>query len=298
MNASLSSGCEGDSIGNSASICINGADTQGASIWNNGTIWNNTSICIKSASQSMHQECTIFPNFAGILLWLSQEPMETSEIADTSYEEVAFYPFWTGGGFPRARPHFALLENNQGESNHAADDAKCRHDISIVPDARWTDGIFTVVCPHQVFYGFHVMTRKESPNDLYTVLHRYFPEGKRPKVVFYDNGCKLHQYVFKRTPHWLKYMRICVDAFHFGPIVRPNHNCSLAFSPRSYMNFIRKYLNLIRKYWFHLSVSNVSSICNALQWTKSHSSEITCMTMLQGITHRQVSRLILSSSSM
>lgn len=152
---------------------------------------------------------------------------------------LSVYPWWPQVA---SRPWYSKLETEDGKSKNSSDDTKCAKERDDGRDANWTDGIMVVVCPHLVIYGFHIMTRKESPNDVFTVLSTRIPPESRPAVIFYDNGCKLVQYILKREPQLLAKTRICVDRFHFGPIQKPIHNCSPAFCPTTYHNYLGMFL--------------------------------------------------------
>lgn len=130
------------------------------------------------------------------------------------------------------RPQYAQFEGADGKSKNTSDFKKCdtgTHDFR-VGQSKWSPGLFVVCCPHGVIYGFHFLKHPESPNDLFTLLLTRFPRDKLPKVVVYDNGCKLYEFILNRAPWMLKDMVIVVDAFHFGghqPV--QIHKCPHAF---------------------------------------------------------------------
>ena len=66
----------------------------------------------------------------------------------------------------------------------------CRKDFNGHPSL--LPGIFTVFCHHGVCYGFQVMETCESPRHPFQIFRSRFPAT--PKVIIYDNACKLHQY--------------------------------------------------------------------------------------------------------
>ncbi|XP_046863019.1 uncharacterized protein LOC124456695 [Xenia sp. Carnegie-2017] len=53
-------------------------------------------------------------------------------------------------------------------------------------------GIFCILCPHGVRYGFEIMRDHESRNIPFTILRTRFPDA--PELVIYDNACRLHEY--------------------------------------------------------------------------------------------------------
>lgn len=142
--------------------------------------------------------------------------------------KLSCYPFWPSH---RSRPRYSHLEDAKGRSVDSSNDTKCEKDPTDSNAPKWTSGIFTVVCPHNFIYGFHVMTRPESPSDVFTILRTLIPEDKLPEVIYYDNGCKLLQYILGRDPSLVRNMQVFVDRFHFGDINDPIHKCSPGFNP-------------------------------------------------------------------
>jgi len=76
-----------------------------------------------------------------------------------------------------------------------------------------TPGIFTMFCPHGVCYGYEVMSTNESPYHPFQILRSRFKIA--PKLVIYDNACKLHQYCLNREPAIFKHTQFSVDRFHW-----------------------------------------------------------------------------------
>ena len=74
-------------------------------------------------------------------------------------------------------------------------------------------GIFTVYCQHGVCYGFEVMARCESPKIPFQIFTTRFPHP--PRVIVYDNACKLHQYCLNREPQHFQNTLFLVDRFHW-----------------------------------------------------------------------------------
>ena len=76
--------------------------------------------------------------------------------------------------------------------------------------------------------GFVVLTSSESVQHVYNVLVSRFRQ--MPKVIIYDNGCNLHEYILNRSPLLFVNSLILVDGFHW-----PNHvNCCDAYNAKMY----------------------------------------------------------------
>jgi len=58
-------------------------------------------------------------------------------------------------------------------------------------------GIF---CPHGICYGCEVIQSCESPRHPFEIFRRGFHTA--PRVIIYDNPCKLHQYCLNREPNF------------------------------------------------------------------------------------------------
>ena len=74
-------------------------------------------------------------------------------------------------------------------------------------------GIFTLHCQHGVCYGFSVVSNCESPKHHFEIFRQRFRIA--PKVIIYDNACKLHQYCLLREPAFFKDTLFLVDRFHW-----------------------------------------------------------------------------------
>ncbi|XP_046844760.1 uncharacterized protein LOC124438628 [Xenia sp. Carnegie-2017] len=89
-------------------------------------------------------------------------------------------------------------------------------------------GIFLILCPHGICYGFQVMPDHESPNVPFTILRTRFSEA--PELVIYDNACKLHEYCLNRDPAFFKKSKFIVDKFHW----RNHSGCSEGYDINRY----------------------------------------------------------------
>ena len=130
-------------------------------------------------------------------------------------EQLACYPNWP---LLYTRPRYEGLEYASGRSQDTSVYTKCdgTENKESPGQRKFNPGIFKVTCVHGIVYGFHFLKDDESPNDLFTLLLTRFPHDKRPALVFYDNACKLYEYILNREPWLLKDMRVLVDSFHYG----------------------------------------------------------------------------------
>jgi hypothetical protein len=81
---------------------------------------------------------------------------------------------------------------------------------------------------HRKCIGFYIMQSAESCKTVYTLLATRFP--KQPRVIIYDNGCNLSEYILNRGPIPFKDTYILSDGFHWK-----NHtNCGLSFNSKIY----------------------------------------------------------------
>jgi hypothetical protein len=127
-------------------------------------------------------------------------------------------------------PNLKLL---RGTASYEADnkankdeDTTCRKDTH--NHSTLTPGLFTAFCPHGICLGFQMMEACESPRTALDIMVRRFDE--MPKLVIYDNACKLHAFALKREPVRFKNTRFMIDRMH----ARGHIGCSLAYDMRSY----------------------------------------------------------------
>ena len=130
---------------------------------------------------------------------------------------------------------FPSLPIVRGRGTYAADHSNAPQ--SITEDAcrkasyghpTLTPGIFTVYCPHGVCYGFQAMRSCESPwypFDIFT-----FRFHAPPRIIIYDNACKLHIYCLNREPARYSNTRFFVGRFHW----RGHVGCSKGYCMDSY----------------------------------------------------------------
>ena len=81
---------------------------------------------------------------------------------------------------------------------------------------------------HRKCIGFYLLPSAESCQHVYNILVTRFT--KMPRVLIYDNGCNLSEYILNRAPTLFKDTYILSDGFHWK-----NHvNCSSAFNSKLY----------------------------------------------------------------
>jgi hypothetical protein len=81
---------------------------------------------------------------------------------------------------------------------------------------------------HRKCLWFYVMQSAESCKTVFPILATRF--SKQPKVIIYDNGCNLSEYILNRAPGPFKDTYILSDGFHWK-----NHtNCSAAYNSKLY----------------------------------------------------------------
>ncbi|XP_070549105.1 uncharacterized protein [Ptychodera flava] len=89
-------------------------------------------------------------------------------------------------------------------------------------------GIFTLYCQHKVCLGFEVMQQHESPALPFRIIKQRFHTA--PRIIIYDNCCKLHQYCLNREPAFFKNTMFLVDRLHWC-----NHTgCSSGYNMNTY----------------------------------------------------------------
>ncbi len=81
---------------------------------------------------------------------------------------------------------------------------------------------------HRKCLGFYIMQSAESCKTVFQLLATRFP--KQPRVIIYDNGCNLSEYILNRAPGPFKDTYILSDGFHWK-----NHtNCGLSYNSKLY----------------------------------------------------------------
>jgi hypothetical protein len=161
---------------------------------------------------------------------------DPAHVTIAQQEQLAWYPNWP---LLHTRPRYDGLEYENGRSTDTSVYTKCDSSLNKAeaPGQRtYNPGIFKVTCLHGTVYGFHFMREHESPSDLFTLLLTRWPRDRLlPALVWYDNMCKAYEYIIKREPWMLKFMRVFVDSFHYGSKLKlALHKCPQCFNPHTH----------------------------------------------------------------
>jgi len=135
---------------------------------------------------------------------------------------------------PRVRPGISDSEaakrrvGYKGKDRHVADfegdgDA-CGKAFSV--KSGLTQGVFNVVCPHVITYGFRCLFQAESVADALSIVLERFP--KLPRVIFYDVACKIDKNSMRRVRPIFREqgVRCILDRPH-----SITHTCSPVYMP-------------------------------------------------------------------
>jgi len=89
-----------------------------------------------------------------------------------------------------------------------------------------TQGVFNVVCPHVITYGFRCLFQAESVGDALSLVLERFPQ--LPKVIFYDVACKIDKNSMRRVRSIFREqgVRCILDRPH-----SITHSCSPVYMP-------------------------------------------------------------------
>ena len=152
------------------------------------------------------------------------ERIHKENIPDQSmYSEISEKPFDV----------FPTMPLQQGTGRYKADSKsekqkdQCRKESWGHPTL--SPGIFTIYCQHGICYGFSVLSDCESPKHPFEIFRQRFKVA--PKIIIYDNACKLHQYCLLREPAFFKYTLFLVDRFHWKGHVA----CSIGYNMCVYL---------------------------------------------------------------
>lgn len=82
---------------------------------------------------------------------------------------------------------------------------------------------------HFYYHGVcYVMSSPESPHHPFHIFRMTFEVP--PRLIIYDNACKLHQYCLNREPLFFKHTQFAVDRFHW----RGHVGCSVGYNLYNY----------------------------------------------------------------
>ena len=85
------------------------------------------------------------------------------------------------------------------------------------------------------------MDSHESPRYPFTIFRSRFTSA--PKVIIYDNACKLHQYCLNREPAFFSRTQFSVDRFHWKGHVGCSSGYNLNLYKSSLTNTINSQVN-------------------------------------------------------
>ena len=128
----------------------------------------------------------------------------------------------TGAFFPSMPYHSVVRDINFGKET-----TNCTKEYK--QSGRLGAGTLLFWCGiHRKCIGFYMLPSAESCQHVYTILLSRFK--RMPRVVIYDNGCNLNEYVLNRAPEPFKGSYILSDGFHWK-----NHvNCASTFNSKLY----------------------------------------------------------------
>ena len=89
-------------------------------------------------------------------------------------------------------------------------------------DAKLTPGVYNLLCPHVVCYGFRVLTKAQSVEYGISIVLERFP--KLPTTNYYDMACKMNRNIMRRVRPLFRFH--CVRCFMDRPHGK-GHTCSL-----------------------------------------------------------------------
>lgn len=138
-----------------------------------------------------------------------------------SFEDLEYFPNYEQN--KRGRANYSCDTNNENLFTGCKKDS-VRH-------ARLAPGLLTIFCEHSICIGFQIMRVSESPRIPFDILVRRFHQ-KMPKIIVYDNSCKLHLFCLKREPALFKNTKFCIDRFHQSGHV----GCTIGYSMSQYIN--------------------------------------------------------------
>jgi hypothetical protein len=165
----------------------------------------------------------------------TSQPLPEEHPARAQQDEVASYHSLP---LRYSRPQYSSYEHEDGRSTQTSWYRKCDNTQPRVGTGqrKFSPGLFKVTCVHGFVYGFHFLREPESPSDFFTLLLTRFPRDKLPALVYYDNGCKLYEYILNREPWMLKSICVLVDSFHYGSWrgAAPVHKCPTTFDTKAH----------------------------------------------------------------
>jgi hypothetical protein len=195
---------------------------------NNEATW----LAMSSLSLALLQlaEYTVGESDSGAYTNLSEEALQSLPTKNYSPPNSDLHELWETGTYFPGRPvirtvkHIPLAAKDEGVTCSKAYNE----------GGRCSQGVILVYCvEHSNCIGFIVQNQPESPRVVYELLLSRFRVP--PKIVMYDNGCNLHEYVLNRAPVFFKDTYFLVDGFH----ANSHKNCMAAYDTTKYLNMCR-----------------------------------------------------------
>ena len=140
----------------------------------------------------------------------------------SKYEDSIDEAIQTGAFFP-GKPYHSVVRDIHFGSENTNCSKQYKH------SGRLGAGTLVFWCGiHRKCVGFYLLPSAESCQHVYNILVTRFTTI--PRIIIYDNGCNLSEYIFNRAPQMFKDTYILSDGFHWK-----NHvNCSSAFNSKLY----------------------------------------------------------------
>lgn len=122
-----------------------------------------------------------------------------------AYEDDPLLSYEFFACLPRVRPG---ISDSEAAKRRVGYKGRDRHVVDIEGDVDacgksffvktgLTQGVFNVVCPHVITYGFRCLFQAESVGDALSVILERFP--RLPRVIFYDVACKIDKNSMRRV---------------------------------------------------------------------------------------------------
>lgn len=129
---------------------------------------------------------------------------------------------WDNSAAKRRAMYAAGQKEKRTAASAAKEDAADKCNKNFPTDQKLTPGVYNVLCPHVVSYGFRVLTKAESVEDGISVVLERFSDI--PKTIYYDMACKMNRNLMRRVrPLFRHYgVRCFMDRPH-----GKGHTCSL-----------------------------------------------------------------------
>lgn len=129
---------------------------------------------------------------------------------------------WDNTAATRRTAYAAGQKKKRSSMSAAKEDISDNCNKNFPTDRKLTPGVYNLLCPHVVCYGFRVLTKAESVEDgISVVLERF---AKIPKTIYYEMACKMNRNFMRRVRPLFRHhgVRCFMDRPH-----GKGHTCSL-----------------------------------------------------------------------